>query len=194
VKLKIGKVRADGEHDTLAATDALADRNLYPDPRTEFAELRAGLLIDRNSLDEDMVRQPVLFQDVSERYVMAQSEAIGAKEKLAGVDATLAHTLRTKWNNSGEKYTETKLGDTVQSEPKHIVAYDYWSHLARRAAYLGALKESYDQRSKMLRELGQLFVVGYFSRATSGAAKRDTDTAQAAAGREGMRKLRQREE
>lgn len=191
MKLKIGKARADGEHDTLPAVDAIADRNLYPDPRTEFADLRAGLIIDRNSLDEDMVRQPVLFQEVSERFVFAQSEAIGAKEKLAGVDATLAHELRTRWNNAGEKYTETKLGDAVQGEPKHIVGYDYWSALARRAAYLGALKESYDQRSKMLRELGQLFVVGYFSRATSGSGKRDMDTSLAAAGREGMRKLRE---
>lgn len=191
MKLKIGgKLRADGEQDTLPATDAIAEKGLYPDPREEFSDLRAGLLIDRNSLDEDMVRQPVLFQDVSERFVFAQSEAIGAKEKLAGIDATLAHELRTKWNNAGEKFTETKLGDAVQGETKHIVYYANWSTLARRAAYLGALKESYDQRSKMLRELGQLFVVGYFSRATSGAAKRDTDTALAAAGREGMRKLR----
>ena len=194
MKLKIGKTKADGEQSTLAATDAIADRKLYVDPRGEFSHLREKLLIDKNDLDSAMIEQPVLFQEVSERYVLAQSEAISAKEKLAGVDALLAHELRTKWNISGEKYTETKLGDAVQGEPKHIVGYDHWSALARRAAYLGALKESYDQRSKMLRELGQLFVVGYFSRATSGAGKRDVDAAQAAAGREGMRKLRQREE
>jgi len=94
------------------------------------------------------------------------------------------------WTNAGEKFSEVKVGDAVQGEPRHIAAYDRWSALARRAAYLGALKESYDQRMRMLRELGQLFVVGYFSRTTSGAAKRDVDAGTAAAGREGMRKAR----
>lgn len=188
---KIGKAQpAEGEHTSLAGTDALADKKLYPDPREEFAELRTGLIIDRNALDEELVRQPVLFQEVSEKFVIAQSEAAGAKEKIAGVDATLAHDLRTKWNNTGEKFTEGKLDEAVQSSPKHIVAYQHWSNLARRAAYLGALKDSYDQRSRMLRELGQLFVAGYFSRATSGVAKRETDSALADTARKEMHKLR----
>jgi hypothetical protein len=193
LKMKIGKAEpAPGEQSTIGGTDEIAARNLYPDPRDEFATLREQLLIDRNALDDEVVRQPVLFQEVSEQFVMAQSEAAGAKEKLAGVDASLAHDLRTKWNFAGEKFTEGKLDEVVQGSPKHIVAYDHWSRLARRAAYLGALKDSYEQRSRMLRELGQLFVSGYFSRATSGATKRETDAAAATAGREGMNKLRQK--
>lgn len=196
IPLSNGKAKEEeddvpGEQHTLGGTDAIADKKVYPDPRTEFQELRDALQIDKNSLDTDMIQQPVLFMSVCEAHVMAMSERDTAKEKLASVDAQLAHDTRTKWTNSGEKFSEVRVGDQVQTEPKHIVQYAYFQHLVRRAAYLGALKDSYEQRGKMLHELGSLFVSGYFSTVSAKSAAKDVDEVLAAKGREGMRRARQ---
>ena len=161
-----------------------------PDPREEFAELRSSIRIEKHQLDDECVRQPVLYQEISEAHVFANSERDSAKELLSSIDAKLAHEIRTAWNESGEKYSETKVGDAVQTRTEHVEAYNHWSALVRKAAYLGTLVASADQRGKMLRELGSLYVTGYFDRAVSSQGKRDADAGMAAAGREGMRQAR----
>lgn len=172
--------------------DARRQYRVIPDPRDEFAELRSSLRIDKHQLDDECMRQPVLYQEISEQHVFANSERDSAKEDLAAIDAKLADKIRTKWNAAGEKFSETRVGDAVQSEQAHIDAYNHWSALARRASYLGTLVASADQRGKMLRELGSLFVTGYFDRVVSGRGKRDADAGMAEAGREGMRQARMR--
>lgn len=178
-----------------ATQEQTATARQYPavsDPREEFALLRSSLQIDKHALDDECMRQPVLYQELSEAHVFANAERDSAKESLAAIDAKLADKIRKAWNAAGDKYSETRVGDAVQLEAEHIAAYSYWSSLARRASYLGTLVASADQRGKMLRELGSLFVTGYFDRVVSGRGKRDADAGQAAAGREGMRQARMR--
>lgn len=163
------------------------------DPREEFAELRSQLRIDKHNLDDDCVRQPVLYAEISELHTLAVGERDAAKEHLASVDAKVADEVRRKWIRDGEKFAEARVGDAVQQDPRHLEAYDAWSYHVRRAAYLGTLVASADQRGKMLRELGSLFVSGYFSRAVSGKGKRAVDAGNAAYAREGMRRSREQD-
>ena len=161
------------------------------DHRAEFSELREALEIDRDSLDEACLRQPVIFNEVSELHAMACSERDAAKESLATTDAKVAHVIRTSWNVAGEKYSEARVGDAVQMKTEHQEAYNHWSNLARRALYLGALKDSFDQRARMLSVLANLFVSGYFDRVVGKASQRDVARGEAGAAREAMRKARQ---
>lgn len=188
---KIGRSADDGDRSPSVPQPKRVQYAVVLDPREEFAHLKASLRIDKHSLDEDCIRQPVLYQELCELHVMANSERDAAKENLSAVDAKVAHEVRVKWNAAGEKYAEARVGDAVQVDVRHIDAYNYWSALVRRAAYLGTLVASADQRSKMLRELGSLFVSGYFDKAVSGRGKRDVDAATAAAGREAMRQRRE---
>lgn len=190
-KLPLRSRQREEEYDPPAAAATVRYPSV-PDPREEFSELRSSLRIDKHSLDDECMRQPVLYQEISEKHVFANAERDGAKEKLAAIDAKLADKIRKAWNAAGDKYSETRVGDAVQLEPEHIAAYDYWSALVRRASYLGTLVASVDQRGKMLRELGSLFVTGYFDRVVSGKGKRDADAGMAEAGREGMRQARAR--
>lgn len=162
----------------------------HQDPREEFALMRNKLRIDRNTLDEDMIEQAVYYLDACEAHVQAVSERDAAKENLAVVDARIAQRLRTDWSKKGEKFNETMVGDAVQTDAEHIKAFEHHSHMIKRASFVGALKDSFDQRSKMLRELSTLFVAGYFSRATGRATQRDVDQGKAAAGREAMARAR----
>lgn len=164
------------------------------DPRVEFGHYRSQLQIDKHSLDDECIRQPVLYQEISEAHTMACSERDAAKEALAVADALLSERIRNNWNEEGEKVNEKKVADAVLVHPEHSKAFQHYTAMARRASYLQSLVISADARGKMLRELGQLFVTGYFDRVHAGKGKKDTDSALAAAGREGMRRARARNE
>lgn len=190
IKSKIKTEDVGGNETTLAGADAVANKHTYIDPREEFAGLREKIKIDRNTLDEDVIQQPILYQEVSELYVMAMSERDSAKDALAKTDAEIAHELRAKWAANGEKGTEAKLEEEILLAPKHIVAHAYWSTLVRRASYLGAMKESFDQRGKMLRELAALYIAGYYDKASAGAGQRDGLIAKATIAKEAMTRMR----
>lgn len=163
------------------------------DPRDEFQHLREKLRIDKNNLDEECILQPVLYQELSEHHVFAQGERDAAKEKLQAVDAKVAHGIRVEWTKSGEKFAETKVGDAVQLDPRHVDAFTEWSRLNRRAAYLNTLVMACEQRGKMLKELAGLYISGYFDRVISKRGERDASGGKAAAAREAMRQRRNRD-
>lgn len=168
----------------------LKPKSAAPTAKTLFAELREGLQIERHALDQNMIEQPMLYATVSEAYVQACGERDAAKEKVAAVDAELASQIRTDWNRLGEKYTEARVGDAVQMTLEHVEAYTAYQALVSQAGYLLALKDAYEQRAKMLRELGMLYVSGYFDKVVSNAGRKDVDAAAAAAGREALKQAR----
>lgn len=160
------------------------------DMRDEFAHQRAQLQIDKNSLDDECMRQPVLYQELSEAHVNAVAERDTAKENVAVVDARLAEEYRT---NATEKLTDKKTADLVSLDDRHRRAFTEWQEAAKKAAYLNTLVTAAEQRGKMLQELAKLYVAGYFDRVVAGNSRKNNDAAMAAAGREGMRRLRNRE-
>lgn len=160
------------------------------EPREEFEEFRSALTIDRNTLDDDMLRQPILYHEVAEAHALAVSAKEAAKEELASIDANLALSQRTRWETDGKKFNETMIGDAVQANPDHLQAYRTYARYSARVSYLAALKESFEQRGRMLHELGALFIAGYFDRVTSTAGSRDVESARAARNRETMARLR----
>ena len=52
-------------------------------------ELKEQLAIDKGVLDDEVIRQPVLFYAISEQLTDASAERDAAKEELANVDADL---------------------------------------------------------------------------------------------------------
>ena len=72
----------------------------------------------------------------------------------------------------------------------HIVYYAHLSYLTRRAAYLQALKDAFDQRAKLLRDLTSLYVSGYFTRTVAQSASNSMRNTQAEEGRQAMANLR----
>ena len=184
------KSKAVASSKTEAAAAAQDARGGDIDPREEFAPLRAKLKIGRDSLDDNAIEQSEYYLEACEAHVLAVSQRDAAKENLAVVDARCAQRLRMEWNKNGEKFNETMVGDAVQCDPEHTKAFEHHAHMVKRAAILGGIKESFDQRQKMLRELSTLFVAGYFSRTTSRATQRDMDQGKASAGREAMRQAR----
>ena len=65
-------------------------------PTLTLADLQESLTIDKSVLDDEVIRQPVLFYTVSEMLVDALAERDAAKEELNSVDADLDGIWRRK--------------------------------------------------------------------------------------------------
>lgn len=125
-------------------------------------ELHKHLEIDKSALDDEVIRQPSLFYMVCEQLVEASADRDAAKEHLATVDAELdAHfrALPTKTTDKG-------VLSQVQTSKKHQDAFDDWLAAKTHADKLQVLKDSFQQRSYMLRDLVSLYTANYYQDAS----------------------------
>ena len=118
-----------------------------------------ALKIDKNSLDEELIKQPEIYHSISDEYALAISNRDAKKEQLETTDAELDAHYRTV----PDKVTETRIKNLVQVDPRHTQAFEAYNEAKLKAARLDALKEAFGQRSSMLKELAQLTISGFTS-------------------------------
>lgn len=144
----------------------------------EFEDYKNLLYVDTSVLDEELVRQPVLYQQVSEQTVLLESQRDAAYEKIKQIDAELNIVLREELTASGAKVTEAVVSSAVQSHPNHISAHEKYIELRTKASLFATLRDSFSQRSYMLRDLTTLHVSGYaMSSSISGTIKDSKEAA-----------------
>ena len=122
-------------------------------------QLKKFLEIDKLSLDDEIIRQPSLFYQVSEAYVEAVGERDTLKEQLASTDAEIDGEIRS---NAKTRITDTAVKNLVQCDADHEKAFKAYITAKVKADQLGALKEAFQQRGYMLRDLASLYVANYF--------------------------------
>lgn len=132
----------------------------------ELDELRQKLEIDKHSLDDEIVRQPQTFFEISEAAVKATARRDFCKEEVKRIDADLAAYHRKKIEKSGTRATDSAVASAVAADPKHHAAVDKYIKASQKAELLNALKEAFSQRSYMLRDLSALFIANYFEKTT----------------------------
>lgn len=131
-----------------------------------LADLQSQLAIDKSVLDDEVIRQPVLFYSISEMLTDAIATRDGAKEDLAAIDADLDGTWRKKLSKGDSKVTEKMVANCVQTDQEHEKAFDVWLKAKTHADKLLALKEAFQQRSYMLRDLVSLYSANYYEDAS----------------------------
>lgn len=126
-------------------------------------QLKALLAIDKSVLDDEVIRQPSLFFDVSEQLTTAIAERDAAKENLATVDAQLDAKWRAKLNKVGAgRVTDKAIQSHVQTDKDHERAFDDFLVAKTAADTLSALKEAFQSRSYALRDLVSLYTANYY--------------------------------
>lgn len=130
----------------------------------DLEELKKLLEIDKHSLDDEIVHQPQIFFRISEAAVKASAHRDFCKEEVKRVDADLAAYHRRKIEKSGSRATDAAVASAVAADQKHQKAVDRHIKAIQRADLSNALKESFSQRSYMLRDLATLFVANYFEK------------------------------
>ena len=132
----------------------------------DIDEYKAALAIDRFSLDTCIQEQVILFSEVSEEAVTAIARRDTAKK---AVDETLAETsllVRQDALDEGRKMTEGLVKETVAMQENVMNAQSAYLEAKTESDHWAALKEAYMQRSYMIREMGALYVAGYFAEIT----------------------------
>lgn len=128
----------------------------------DIAEFRKYLLIDKKRLDDAVTQQPSLFFEISEALAEAIAARDLAKEQLANVDADLDKDIRLQLETAGKRATETIVASMVQADPEHQNSFNTYVDVKKKADILMALKDAFQQRGYMLRDLCQLYVANYF--------------------------------
>lgn len=136
-------------------------------------EYRQYLKIDKDVLDDVISSQADIFFRVSEAYALVCSKRDKAKENLKQDDAKLDMDIREDLFEENIKLTEGKINNLVTCHADHIEAAGVYLDLCEDANVLGSLKDSFSQRSYMIRELVELYTIGYYSEADSVRGKRD---------------------
>jgi len=137
---------------------------------TDIDELKGLLQIDKSSLDDELMHQPMLLWRVSEAYVQAAAQRDSLKEALGVVDAELDGVVRNQFKD--EKVTEALIKGQIQTNTKHKKASETYLRAVEKAALLSALKDAFIQRSYMLRDLCSLFVANYYEESSSKGTNR----------------------
>ncbi len=133
---------------------------------SKIERLRKYLEIDKYELDREIQQQPSLFFEISEASVKAAARRDYLKEQLANVDAKLGTKHRRVIEKSGTRATEAVVNAAVNSDPEHAKASERYIKAREKAALYDSLKEAFQQRSYLLRDLSALYIAQYYERAS----------------------------
>ncbi len=127
------------------------------------ASLREGLLIDRNRLDEELEKQAEAFYEVCEAHAQAVSLRDELKTGTEEQYAISATKIRAEFEKGGERHTEAQVKEAVSMDKEYLDSCASYLDAKKLSDLLAGLRDAYDQRGKMLKELAQLYLGGYFT-------------------------------
>jgi len=133
--------------------------------RKFIRSIKARLPIDREALEEECVRQPLLYEEVAAAASKAKSNAKKAKEEAEITAAELNLDIRRnteKYIGEGIKVTESVISNTIFSNKKYLAAKDEWLKTEEISSSLDSLQRTVEQRKSMLRDLVTLFTFRYY--------------------------------
>lgn len=132
----------------------------------DIDEFKAALAIDRYSLDTCIADQVILFSEVSEQTVAALAVRDTSKKQMEEMYADVSLRIRQEAADEGRKMTEGLVKENVLVSVDYAEAQDAYFEKKNLADHWTALKETFMQRSYMIREMGALYVAGYFAEIT----------------------------
>lgn len=164
--------------DDRGAGDEKREEPRRPNPHRKdaydaIAELEKLIGVDKHALDDNLEAQPDLFYRVSKAFTIALSHADIAKAHIDELEASLDGEVRADMERAGDKVTETAVKQAIKAHRDMRAAIS--DHLEKReiAGRWGSLKDTFNQRSYVMKELVSLYTAGYFTDATGGRASRD---------------------
>ena len=125
-----------------------------------IAEAKRNLMIDKNSLDEDMIRHPMILSEIGMEYVKANDTRDRLKNLLEQTEGNVYLHLR----ESMEKPTDTTLKQAVKIHPEFVKIRTEFMDAKHAAAEWDVLWTAFGQRSYMLNKLAELYTTQFYSK------------------------------
>ncbi len=136
----------------------------------QIEKLKDYLLIDEHDLDTECVRQPSIFFHVQEEYEKAVSLRDELKKEVTRVWSE--EFINSKRNN---KVSDAVAKAEADASPTYNEMYEKFLDAKHEAALWGALKEAFQQRVPMLRDICNLYISGYYSDVSVKESKKIVD-------------------
>lgn len=130
--------------------------------RLTLTTAKEMILIDKNSLDEELVRQASTFDDIADKVAELRSLRDEKKEELGKVKAERFMFYK----DSEEKVTDKKADASVLTDESYKKIEIEHRDLCLEFEEWQNKKESFLQRASMLKELCGLFISGYWQRSS----------------------------
>ena len=131
----------------------------------EYALFRNRIKIDRDALDKAVEEQAQVFLEVCDRHVHALSKRDEIRDKLARRDAEIAREVRRQAEKGKTRATEAMINDSVLLHIDHVKLNTDCAELKKQADLWSVLRDAFDQRMRMIRELVNLYAIGYYGAA-----------------------------
>lgn len=124
--------------------------------------LEEGLAIDEHGLDEAWQRQPELYYEAAKMLSLYVSRRDAIKQSMAVTEASVDRELRVAAINAGEKTTEKELESYRKLDKRMIAAGGDLLRLQHSVSVIQALVSAFDQRSKALKGMSDLYTTNYY--------------------------------
>jgi hypothetical protein len=134
---------------------------------------RKSLVIDKDDLDTCLVQQPELFDHVAEAHSMAVAERDATKLALEEAEAWGSQQIREEYAEAKIKTTEGDIKEKLITDKKLGALRRTLLQQKAEVDRWAALKESYQQRSYMLKELAPMKLARMFSSGSVSTSSRD---------------------
>jgi hypothetical protein len=138
----------------------------------DYNELKRDLSINRDLLDEEVIKQPNGFFHASEGFSFAAARRDKKKYDVDLLASRLDRDIRDEASSEGYKITEAQIKHRITSEAEYDRVYQDYLDLSLLADRWEHLKNAYRMRADMLRALVQLHQTGYFGEVTGSAERR----------------------
>ncbi len=138
-------------------------------------EFRKYLQIDRSSLDDEVMRQASLLFAVSEASIEATAERDALKDNLLQIEAALDKEIRHDFETTKTKFTETQIKSLILMNGSRVQTNDDYLASKTKADKLIALKEAFQARGFMIRDLCSLYSANFFESSSVRATPKMSD-------------------
>lgn len=154
--------------------------------RSEIEELdgfRDRLMVDKYSLDQELIEQPSLFYDIGAKHERAVAKQEEAQAEVSRIEAEVDQEVR---DSAPDKTTETDIKKQVALNERVQVAQEEYRNCREIASRWKVLREACQQRSYILKELVGLYTSQYWAESSVNADRTRVRDYQASTGRAAM--------
>lgn len=151
----------------------------------DFKDYISNLVIDKYALDDECLKQPVLFDYYSNEWADASAKQDKAKQKLENYKAELEKKVRLKLAKEKDRVTEKAVENEVLTNTKYQKLCDRYILAKAKANKSRAVKDAFAQKKDMIKILTDLFISNYYGEVRTAQEKELTTEAIA----KGIRKM-----
>jgi len=134
-------------------------------------EYKIDLQIDRNNLDEECIRQPVLFDQYAQVLVPLYTERDNLKLVIEQLSAQLDGIIRESASAEGKKLTEAKIQGEIIINPQYQNLQQRYILICTEVKEKEAIRDAIQQKKDMLKLLIELYISGYWATVTPKVVK-----------------------